>query len=321
MQLVLVMAMAMTAAPMARAQQATVQPAVADSGDAMQATNVAQSIGIAFKDDLFAGTEKFAKGATDVSEINLDPKTMGMVPGGYAGGMAHRMKFMVIRNYTYDKPGMYNMDDVEVYRKRLNDGTWSCSIHVRNKDGATDICSRSGTGNEGSEMVIISAEPKELSFIHMSGNVSLADMARTGGSAAYLNQDLYSGSGATAKTAAAKAKIDAEVKAKIDAEVESRDAEAKARDAEAKARDAEAKARDAQAKANVAMKKKRTFRIGSMSYSSESSTPAKGSSASASSAGTPTSGSSKPATPDSSASGSNTAAPPATTPASSTPAK
>jgi hypothetical protein len=298
MQMVLVMAMAAT--PMARAQQATVQPAVADSGDAMQATYVAQSIGVAFKDDLFAGTEKFAKGATDVSEINLDPKTMGLIRGDNDGGMAHRMKFMVIRSYTYDKPGMYNMDDVEVYRKRLNDGTWSCSIHVRNKDGATDICSRSASDGS-SEMVILSAEPKELSFIHMSGNLSLADMARTGGSAAYLNQDLYSGSGATAKTAAAKAKIDAEVKAKIDAEVESRDAEAKAR--------------DAQAKANVAMKKKRTFRLGSMSYSSESSTPAKKSSAPASSTGSP-------ATPDSSASsGSNTAAPPATPPASSAPAK
>ena len=108
---------------------------------------------------------------------------MGLVRGDYAGGMAHRMKFMVIHNYTYDKPGMYNMDDVEVYRKKLNDGTWNCSIHVRNKDGATDICSRTTPGSDGSEMAIISAEPKELSFIHMSGNVSLADMARSGGSA------------------------------------------------------------------------------------------------------------------------------------------
>ena len=51
----LVLAMAMVVAPMVRAQQAEVQPAVADSGDATQATYVAQAIGIAFKDDLFAG--------------------------------------------------------------------------------------------------------------------------------------------------------------------------------------------------------------------------------------------------------------------------
>ena len=234
MQMVLAMAMVVT--PMARPQQATVQPAVADSGDVMQATYVAQSIGVAFKDDLFAGTEKFAKGATDVSEINLDPKTMGLVRGDNAGGMAHRMKFMVIRSYTYDKPGMYNMDAVEVYRKKLNDGTWSCSIHVRNKDGATDICSRTA-GDGSSEMVILSAEPKELSFIHMSGNVSLADMARTGGSAAYLNQDLYSGSSGTAKTAAARAKANAKAEAKARAEIEAQtraEVEAQVRDAKKK---------------------------------------------------------------------------------------
>jgi hypothetical protein len=281
----LVLAMAMAAAPMVRAQQATVQPAVADSGDAMQATYVAQSIGVAFKDDLFAGTEKFAKGATDVSEINLDPKTMGLVRGDYAGGMAHRMKFMVIRSYTYDKPGMYNMDDVEVYRRKLNDGAWSCSIHVRNKDGATDICSRSASDGS-SEMVIISAEPKELSFIHMSGNVSLSEMERSGG--ANLNLDL-NGTG--------------------DAAAKARDAEAKARDAEAKARDAEAKARDAQAKANVAMKKKRTFRLGSMSYSSSTAQPA------------PASGTPSTPGPIASGSGGGTPAPSATPPASGAPSK
>jgi hypothetical protein len=303
----LVLAMAMTAASMARAQQAEVQPAGGgDPAVAAQFVQVAQAMGNSSKDSLFDDTSKFAKGATDVSEINLDPKTMGLVPGSYAGNLAHRMKFMVIHDYTYDKPGMYSMEDVEAYRRKLNDGTWNCSIHVRNKEGATDICSRVGPNNDGSEMVIISAEPKELSFIHMSGNVSLADMARTGSTAAYLNQDLYSGSGATAKAAAAKAT----------------DAAAKATDAAAKASDAQAKARDAQAKATVIMKRRRTFRLGSMSYSSESSTPAKKSGASASSTGSPTADSSTMATPDSSApSGSNSTAPPATPPAPSAPAK
>jgi hypothetical protein len=260
----LVLAMAMAAAPMAQAQQATVQPAVADSGDAMQATYVAQSIGVAFKDDLFAGTEKFAKGATDVSEINLDPKTMGLVRGDYAGGMAHRMKFMVIRSYTYDKPGMYNMDDVEVYRKKLNDGAWSCSIHVRNKDGATDICSRSASDGS-SEMVIISAEPKELSFIHMSGNVSLGEMERSGGSAADFNLDLNHSSDAAAK-AKANAKAEAKTRAEVEAQVRA--------EVEAQVRAAEAQTRAADAQARVAAKKSRTFRMGSITYSSGSSTPA-----------------------------------------------
>jgi Domain of unknown function (DUF4252) len=133
------------------------------------------------KDDLFAGTEKFATGATDVTEINLDPKMMGMVHGGNGGELAHKMRYMVIHTYSYDRPGMYKMEDVETYRKKLEDGTWSCSVHTKDKSGTTDICSRNSSGNEGSEMVILTAEPKELTFIHMSGNMSLDELSHMGG--------------------------------------------------------------------------------------------------------------------------------------------
>jgi hypothetical protein len=130
------------------------------------------------KDDLFAGTEKFEKGASDVSDVNLDPSMMGMIHGGGPAGLAKKMRFMVVRSYEYPKEGMYNPDDVEVYRKKLQDGSWSCSIHVKDKDGTTDICSRSTPDHEGSEMVIIAAEKRELTFIHMSGDMSLDDLEK-----------------------------------------------------------------------------------------------------------------------------------------------
>jgi hypothetical protein len=178
------LAMVMAAAPMANAQLIVMKSLVAAPDFSMQAENVSMAAAGAaqVKDDLFAGTEKFAQGASDVTEINLDPKMMGMIPGSKGGGsdMARKMKFMVIHTYTYDKPGMYRMEDVEAYRKKLTDGTWSCSIHVREKDGSTDICSRTSTDHESSEMVILTAEPKELTFIHMSGNMSLDELGKMG---------------------------------------------------------------------------------------------------------------------------------------------
>ena len=131
----LVLAMAMVAAPVARAQQAEVQAAV--PAVELQA---AQTTGgnAADKDELFAGTEKFAKGAKESSELNLGPKTMGMVPSGKGGGeLARKMKFMVIRNYVYEKVGMYSMDNVEVYRKKLND--WQLELlDSRAREGRLD---------------------------------------------------------------------------------------------------------------------------------------------------------------------------------------
>src|ERR1700722_6691557 len=69
------------------------------------------------KDDLFEGTQIFEKGASEVTEISMDPKSLGMV-----GGRAHNMILNVVKTYEYDQPGLYKMEDVDVYRKKVSTG-------------------------------------------------------------------------------------------------------------------------------------------------------------------------------------------------------
>jgi hypothetical protein len=120
----------------------------------------------AAKDDLFAGTEIFEKGASGVTEITMDPKTLDMV-GGKDEHRAHNMVLNVVRTYSYDKPGMYNMADVDRFREKLNTGDWHCSVHVRElKTGeSTDVCAKHRTDGL-KETAIITVTPKELTFIH-----------------------------------------------------------------------------------------------------------------------------------------------------------
>jgi hypothetical protein len=133
------------------------------------------------KDDLLAGTEKFAQGASKVTEINLDPSSMGMMDEhGTDADMARKMDLMVVHTYTYDKPGMYRMEDLDAYRKKLQDGSWHCSVHVRENEKSTDICSRPGADHETNEMVIITANPQKLTFIHMKGKVPLNELGNMG---------------------------------------------------------------------------------------------------------------------------------------------
>jgi len=130
------------------------------------------------KDDLFAGTEKFNAGASDATEVNLGPDMLGMVSGNHGGDVAHKMRFMVVRTYTYPHEGMYKMEDVDVYRQKLKTGNWNCFIHTyEQKSGeSTDICKRALPNDAGNEMVILTVQPKQLTFIHMSGRGSLADL-------------------------------------------------------------------------------------------------------------------------------------------------
>ncbi len=118
------------------------------------------------KDDLFAGTEMFAKGATSVTEISMDPDSLGMV-GGRDSRRAHSMVLNVVRTYGYDKPGMYRIEDVETFRNKLNTGDWHCSVHIRDmKNGeSTDVCRKRRT-DDLEETAIVTVEKQELTFIH-----------------------------------------------------------------------------------------------------------------------------------------------------------
>ena len=129
----------------------------------------------AVKDDLFAGTEKFAKGASNVTEVNMDPESLEMVRGEDAK-QAHRMVLDVVRTYEYDKPGMYNVADLDEFRHRISTGDWHCSVHTRDlkRNESTDICNRR-RGNDMVESAIITAAPKELTFIHKIHRISPGD--------------------------------------------------------------------------------------------------------------------------------------------------
>jgi hypothetical protein len=118
------------------------------------------------KDDLFAGTEQFEKNAVNVTEITQGPKSLDLV-NGRDESRAHRTILNVVRTYSYEKPGMFNMADVDVYRKRLETGGWECSVHTRDlrSGSSTDVCDKPRADGL-KESAIISISPRSLTFIH-----------------------------------------------------------------------------------------------------------------------------------------------------------
>lgn len=127
------------------------------------------------KDDLFAGVEQFNKNATDVTEINMGPDSLGMLNGRHSSE-AKTMVLNIVRTYSFDKPGMYDMAAVEQYRNKLNTGDWRCTVHTRNmKTGeSTDVCQKARADGYREE-AIITIEPKELTFIHTIRKPSTGD--------------------------------------------------------------------------------------------------------------------------------------------------
>ena len=139
------------------------------------------------KDDLFAGAEKFSQGAKSTTEVNLDKNMLGMVgkfgdDGDDKSGtaLAKKMDFVIVRSYEYAATGQYNMADVEAFRKRLEDGGWSHVVKERSATENTDVCVKAGPDGQFSELVVISAEPMELTFVHLKGHMSADDLMMVG---------------------------------------------------------------------------------------------------------------------------------------------
>jgi hypothetical protein len=139
------------------------------------------------KDDLFAGTDKFAQGAKSTTEVNLDKNMLAMVgkfgdDGEDKSGseMAKKMDFVIVHEYEYASAGQYKMADVEEFRKRLEDGGWSHIVKERSANESTDVCVKVDQNGQVSELVVITAEPTELTFVHLKGHMSMEDLTRMG---------------------------------------------------------------------------------------------------------------------------------------------
>ena len=153
-----------------------------DADGALNIDNAAPQV----KDDLFEGTEKFAAKARESSEVNLDKSMLAMASkmAGTKGDLARKLDAVVVRSYQYEHEGDYKMADVEVYFKRLDALGWKHIVRTHEDKEWTDICVKQDREGQPRELVVISAEAKELTFVHITGQVSLADLQQLGGLAA-----------------------------------------------------------------------------------------------------------------------------------------
>jgi hypothetical protein len=154
----------------------------------LAATGSMQAMGgLQQKDELFAGTDKFAAGAKSTTEVNLDKNMLGMVgkfaddgPDKNGTELARKMDFVIVHEYEYESAGQYKMSDVEEFRKRLEDGGWSHLVKERSATESTDVCVKVDKDGQFSELVVITAEPKELTFVHLKGHMSMDELTKMG---------------------------------------------------------------------------------------------------------------------------------------------
>jgi len=87
-----------------------------------------------------------------------------------------------VREYQFDKPGEYSMEETEQLRKYFETSEWSPLVreHARKSGETTDVMVKLVNG-ETHGMFILSAEPKELTIVLILGPIRMEDLGKLKG--------------------------------------------------------------------------------------------------------------------------------------------
>ena len=129
--------------------------------------------------------DALAAKASDKAELDLDGGLLKLVMRhglgnkendgkAAAGDWLSGIKAIHIRNYEFDQAGAYSEKDLEPLHKQVSGAPgWSRVVNVKEKDENTEIFVSIQGGNI-TGCLVVSAEARELTVVHLVGTLTLA---------------------------------------------------------------------------------------------------------------------------------------------------
>jgi hypothetical protein len=115
--------------------------------------------------------DALAAKASDKAELDLDGGLLKLIS---AGDGLSGIKAIHIRNYEFAQTGAYSDKDLEPLRKQVTEASgWSRVVNIKEKDENTEIFV-SIQGGKISACLVLSAEARELTVVHLVGTLTLA---------------------------------------------------------------------------------------------------------------------------------------------------
>jgi hypothetical protein len=135
---------------------------------------------------------KLAPKASENVEVNLDGNLLSMAAKFLSGKdpeeaevkkLIGDIKGIYVRSLKFDKEGEYSLSDVEAIRAQLQGPSWSKIVDVRSskKGGDNAGVYMKTDGNQILGIVVIAAEPKELTIVNVVGAIDPEKLRELGG--------------------------------------------------------------------------------------------------------------------------------------------
>lgn len=136
--------------------------------------------------------EKLAAKASQVVDVTLDSQMLGLASRFLSDkepdeakvkAMTGKLKGIYVRSYEFDKEGEYSTADLDAIRNQLKGPGWQRMVTVRsNKAGGenAEIFFRMENNNPVG-LLVLAAEPKELTVVNIQGPIDLDQLSELGG--------------------------------------------------------------------------------------------------------------------------------------------
>jgi len=95
--------------------------------------------------------------------------------------LVSKLKGVYVRSFEFDKEGQYSMSDVEAIRSQLRGPGWSRIVGVKSIRGENSEVYLKKDGGQIGGLVVLDAEPKELTIVHIDGAINPEELSELGG--------------------------------------------------------------------------------------------------------------------------------------------
>lgn len=147
------------------------------------------------------GLEKYEAEATDSVEITVDNRVLRLAAGALSDrkpderavkALLAGLKGVYVRAFEFEREGVYQPAEVEALRARFHSPEWSRVVGVRSKrygDNVDVFLSSAGEHLRG--LAVVVAAPRELVYVHVSGDIDLERLRELEGRFSVPRLDLY----------------------------------------------------------------------------------------------------------------------------------
>jgi hypothetical protein len=134
--------------------------------------------------------DRLAERAKESVDVTLDSSTLQLASGflsrddpdeAQVKKMIGKLKGIYVRSFEFDKEGQYSMSDVQAIRAQLKGPNWSRIVGVKSIKGENTEVYLLKNGDRIGGIVVLDAEPKELTIVHVDGPISPEELSRLGG--------------------------------------------------------------------------------------------------------------------------------------------